>query len=169
LRLATLPGGSSDYDSKESFEFCNIQGAFLALTHAGRGVVGLLAWSTAGLLATLAAWFGIGRSAFARRPWTMIALAVAISLLPVYHRGYDRVIALALLPAAVEIAAARRGLAWGYAALLTLWIANDTVMAHILKRWHFAPQNGPEDVAFCMALLASLWLIRRPRLDRIGE
>jgi hypothetical protein len=38
-----------------------------------------------------------------------------------------------------------------------------------LKRWHFAPQNGPEDVAFCMALLASLWLIRRPRLDRIGE
>ena len=92
----------------------------------------------------------------------MIALAVAISVLPLYHRGYDRVIAIVLVPAAVEIAATDKRLAWLYAALLTLWIANDTIMSHILKRWLFAPQTPAEDVVFCTVLLASLWLMPRP-------
>jgi hypothetical protein len=47
-----------------------------------------------------------------------------------------------------------------YAALLTWWVANDTVTSHILKRWQFKPQNGIEDVLFCGVQLASLWWMR---------
>ncbi len=91
----------------------------------------------------------------------MIALLTGISLLPVYHRGYDRAIALLLAPAAVELATENKRLAWVYALLVALWIANDTVMTHILRRWHFVPQNPVEDLLFCLVLLASLW--PRPR------
>ena len=103
-----------------------------------------------------ACWLATKTNAIRRRPWTLIALATGISLLPVYHRGYDRVIALLLAPAAVEIGAETGWLAWVYAAVVTLWIANDTVMSHVLKRWHYKPQNGPEDVAFCIVMLVSL-------------
>ncbi len=158
LRLSAQPGGSSDYANRDAFDFLNLQGAFATIPHLSRSAITALAWASTALLAGLAA----TRRAWERRPWTLIALATAISLLPVYHRGYDRVIALVLVPAAVEIARTRRGLAWLYASLVTLWIANDTIMSHILKRWHFAPQNGVEDVLFCLVLLASL---RGARLD----
>jgi hypothetical protein len=129
-------------------------------------VVNALAWLTTAALAAVASWVAAKTDALRRRPWTMIALGVGISLLPVYHRGYDRVIALLLVPAAVEMAATRRWLAWAYAAVVTLWIANNTVMAHVLKRWHYAPQSPVEDVVFCALLLVSL---RRHELDTIAE
>jgi hypothetical protein len=157
LWLSALPGGSSDFANNESFDFLNIQTAFAAIPHASRALVQTLAWLTTAALATVALWVGHRRDALRSRPWTMIALLTAISLLPVYHRGYDRMIALLLVPAAVEIGATRRWLAWLYAAAVTLWIANDTVMSHVLKRWHFKPQNPVEDVVFCVFLLASLW------------
>ena len=157
LWLSALPGGSSDFANNESFDFLNIQTAFALIPHASRAAIQTLAWLTTALLAGATVWCGQRRDAFRRRPWTMIALLTAISLLPVYHRGYDRVIALLLAPAAAEIAAQRRWLAWIYALLVALWVANDTAMAHVLRRWHFVPQNPVDDVAFCLVLLLSLW------------
>jgi hypothetical protein len=128
-------------------------------------VVNALSWLTTAALATTAMWVGHKRDALRRWPWTIIALLTAISLLPVYHRGYDRAIALALAPAAVEINAKSRWLAWAYALMVALWIANDTVMTHVLRRWHYMPQSPVEDVLFCALLLASLWMrFEEPRL-----
>ena len=158
LWLAQLPGGSSDYANKESFDFLNLQNAFGAIPHIGRGAVNALAWLTTVTLAAAASWVAAKTDALRRRPWTMVALGVAISLLPVYHRGYDRVMALLLVPAALEIGASRRGMAWVNAALVTVWVANNTVMAHVLRRWQYAPQSPVEDVVFCMLLLVSLLL-----------
>ena len=165
LRLSSMPYGSSDFANNESFDFLNIQTAFATIPGISRTLVQLLAWLTTAILAVTAMLVGRHTCAVNRRPWTMIALATAISVLPVYHRGYDRVIALVLIPAAMEIAATSRRLAWLYAALLTLWIANDTIMSHILKRWLFKPQTPVEDVVFCTVLVASLWLLPRPALD----
>jgi hypothetical protein len=157
LWLSAMPGGSSDFANRESFDFLNLQTTFAAIPQISRAAVNSLAFLTTAALAVATLLLGRARNAVSRRPWTMIALAVAISVLPIYHRGYDRVIALLLVPAAVEIAATRRPLAWLYAALLTLWIANDTIMSHILKRWLFMPQTPVEDVAMCAVLLLSLW------------
>jgi hypothetical protein len=165
LWLSALPGGSSDFANTESFDFLNLQTAYALIPHASRAAIQALAWATTGLLAAAALWLGDRCDAFRRRPWTMIALLTAISLLPVYHRGYDRVIALLLAPAAVELARQRRRLAWAYASLVTLWIANDTVMTNMLRRWHFMPQNPVEDVLFCLVLLVSLWRQRRAAFE----
>jgi hypothetical protein len=165
LWLSALPGGSSDYANNESFDFLNIQTALALIPHASRTVVNALSWLTTAALATTAMWVGHKRDALRRWPWTIIALLTAISLLPVYHRGYDRAIALALAPAAVEINAKSRWLAWAYALMVALWIANDTVMTHVLRRWHYMPQSPVEDVLFCALLLASLWMrFEEPRL-----
>ena len=162
LWLSAMPGGSSDFASRESFDFLNIQITYVTIPNISRNVVNLLAWLTTATLAAAAMLLGRRPCAVNRRPWTLIALATAISVLPVYHRGYDRVIALVLIPAAMEIATTSKRLAWLYAALLTLWIANDTIMSHILKRWLFKPQTPVEDVVFCTVLLVSLWLLPCP-------
>lgn len=167
LWLSSMPGGSSDFASTESFDFLNLQTALAALGSLSRGAVNALAWLTTAALGAAMLLLGQRCRASDRRPWTLIALAAAISVLPIYHRGYDRVIALLLVPAAVEIGATSRAepgryMVWLYAALLTLWIANDTILSHILKRWLFLPQTPVEDVALCGVLLASLWLVPRP-------
>jgi len=162
LWLSSMPGGSSDFANNESFDFLNIQTTFATIPAISRTLVQLLAWATTVTLAAAALPIGRRVCAVNRRPWTMIALATAISVLPVYHRGYDRVIALVLIPATMEVAVTSKRLSWLYAALLTLWIANDTIMSHILKRWLFEPQTPVEDVVFCTVLLASLWVLPRP-------
>ena len=162
LWLSSMPGGSSDFANDEAFDFLNIQTTFAAIPAISRTMVQALAWFSTAALGTIALLVGRRVCGVNKRPWTMIALATAISVLPVYHRGYDRVIALVLIPAAMEIAATHKRVAWLYAAILTLWIANDTIMSHILKRWLFKPQNPAEDVVFCTVLLLSLWLLPRP-------
>jgi len=168
LRMSIVPGGSSDFANKDSFEFLNLQTFFARIANAPRAVVNALAWLTTAGLAAAACWLAIRTGAVRRRPWTMIALATAVSLLPVYHRGYDRVIAVVLVPAAAEIRSNNKSLAWLYAVVVTLWIANDTVMSHVFRRWHYIPQNGMEDVAFCVVLLVSLWW-QRQQHDRTVE
>ncbi len=158
LGLSVTPGGSSDFTNDEGYDFLNIQTALVHLPHAGRLGANLLAWAVTLALAAATLWSGLKRHAVRQRPWTLLALCVAISALPVYHRGYDRILGLLLAPAAFELARDRRWLAWLYALLLAFWVANDTLMAHIVRRWRFAPQNGVEDVLFCFVLLFSLWL-----------
>ena len=165
LWLTSLPGGTSDYANRESFDFLNLQTAVWALLHASRGAVNGLAWAVTVMLAGAVVWVARGRDALRRRPWTLVALAVSISLLPVYHRGYDRVIALVLAPAAVEVAERSRRWAWLYAAVVTVWVVNDTVTIHVLKRWRFAPQNGGEDLIFCAVLVSSLLMGLMPGLE----
>ena len=159
LSLATQPGGAADFSSvnDEAFDFLNLQPALDHLPGITRTLTSALAWSTALLLTAAALWMGLRRSLARSRPWTLIALAVAISLLPVYHRGYDRVIALLLIPAALELWQRSRIYAWAYCTVLTIWLANDTWMAHIGKRWQSTAQNGPEGLLLSLLLLASLW------------
>jgi hypothetical protein len=154
LALSAVPGGSADFGNKESFGFLNFQTVFGAIPGVGREVVNGLAWLTTAAFVAATAWIAMRRDALRRRPWTMIALAVSISLMPVYHRQYDRVIALVLVPAAMEM---RPRLAWVYAVLVTLWIANDAVTEHVLRRWRYAPVNPVWEVVFCAVLLVSLW------------
>ena len=105
LWLSSMAGGSSDFANDESFDFLNIQTTFGAIPSVPRLMVQALAWLTTAGLAAISLLVGRRLCAVNRRPWTMIALATAISVLPVYHCGYDRVVALVLIPATMESAA----------------------------------------------------------------
>lgn len=159
LKLSVAVGNTSDFSrvNIESFDFLNLQTMYSRASRVGRGLAEALAWLTTGT-AGLAAWWSVERTgALRRRRWTVIALLSVISLMPVYHRGYDRVVALLLVPAAVEMERISRRLAWGYAAAVCWWVANDTVMGHVLRRWHYAAQNGAEELVICAVLLGSFW------------
>ena len=164
LALSMEPGGTSDYANSWSFDFLNLQRMFW-MRGLSRDASATLAWSIAGVLGVTAVWVGRRTEAPRCRPWTMIALATGISLLPVYHRGYDRVIGLLLIPAATEVAERSRWLAWVYGAVVAMWLANETVMHFALRRLTGTSQNGVEDVLFCMVLLVSLGL--RERRERL--
>ena len=166
--LSVMPEGSSDFANREASDFLNIQTTFAAIPQLSRTAINGLAWTTTAALAGATAWLAARTDALKRRPWTLVALALAISLLPVYHRGYDRVAALLLIPAAAELTATRRWAAWLYCGLVAFWIANDTLMAHAIRRWRYKPQSPAEDVLFCLLLLSSLlWTSRTRRLDSI--
>jgi hypothetical protein len=157
LWLSSLPGASADFATLESYDFLNLQTIIAILPVPSRAAANAIAWIVTCLLVTSSAWLQRRRNTQHQHPWTLIALAVGISVLPVYHRGYDRVVGLLFLPAAMELYAHNRRLGWLFAALVACWAANDTVMTHILRRFHYMPQNGLEDVAFCLVLLYSLW------------
>ena len=161
--LSVMPEGSSDFANNEAADFLNIQGSYAAIPHISRAVVQTLAWTTTAALGIATGWLGTRSDALKKRPWTLVALALAISLLPVYHRGYDRVSALLLIPAVTELAGIRKWVAWLYCALVTFWIANDTLMAHVIRRWRYKPQSPVEDVLFCLILLATLLYLRGPK------
>jgi hypothetical protein len=155
------PRSSSDFAGLGSFDFLNLQTSFAERPRLGRGAINALAWGTAGMLGAAVCWLWAKTPALRRMPWTLLALVETISLLPVYHRGYDRCVALVLAPAAMELGRERRWLAWVYAAVVSLWMVNDTLMTYVLRRWRYTPQNPVEEVVFCVVLLAGVVLAWR--------
>jgi len=166
--LSVVPEGLSDFANREAFDFLNIQVTFAAIPHLSRTAINVLAWTTTAALAVATTWIAARTDALKKKPWTLVALALAISLLPFYHRGYDRVAALLLIPAAAELGVTRRWAMWLYSVLVAFWIANDTLMSHVLRRWRYKPQSPVEEVMLCLLLLASLlWTTPARRLDSI--
>ena len=159
--LSIAPLASSDFTSNFSFDFLNIQTSLATIHHLGRRSINALAWLTAAALAVIASILARRSGALQRHPWTMIALGQIISLLPIYHRGYDRVVALLLIPAAVELARTRRYIAWLYAAVVAFWLTNEKVWTHVLTRLRFQPLNPVIEIAFIAVLLASLWSVTK--------
>lgn len=159
LKASLAPGSTSDFSraNVESYDFLNVQAAYSRVGHVSRAAAEALAWVSTAALSAAAWWVERRTDALRRRPWTMVALLCLVGLLPVYHRGYDRVIALLLVPAAVEMERGSRWWAWGYAGAVCWWVANDTVMGHVLRRWHYVSQNGWEELVICVVLLGSLW------------
>lgn len=160
--LSVAPLASSDYRSYYSFEFLNLQTSLATIPHLGRRSITALAWIIAAALGLAAAILARKSGALERRPWTMIALGQIISLLPVYHRGYDRVIALILIPAAAELARTRRGIAWVFAVCVAFWLTNEKVWTYVLTKLRFQPLHPLIEVAFTLVLLASLRGVTKP-------
>lgn len=158
---SVAPLASSDFDSNYAFEFLNLQATYAVIHHIGRRTIIALAWLTTVALAGAAITLARRTDALQRRPWTMIAVGQTISLLPIYHRGYDRVIALLLLPAAIELAGTRRWLAWLYAGFIAIWLTNEKITTYIFTKLRFQPQNPVEELAFLLVLLGSLSAIPR--------
>jgi hypothetical protein len=110
-----------------------------------------------GLLVVAGLWIGLGRGGVRTRPRTLLALAVVVSLLPVYHRQYDRMLVLLLVPAAAEMGRAGRLLGWMFTGLGLAWMLWDVVgdrAARGENRWALSPVL---ELALCAVMLLSLW------------
>ena len=177
LHMSMLPGSTSDFSraNPDSFDFLNLQTMYSRLPRASAGLADSLAWVTAALITGATLWL-LRRRGDAPRPVpactfpVLLALATLISLMSLYHRGYDRVIALLLAPAAAAISIRSSKLAWLYAAMACWWIANDTLLQYGFRRWHLKTQNPAEELILCVILLASLhWMRREPSPEHALE
>ena len=115
---------------------------------------GVMAWSLTLLLAAAAYW----RRTVARFPWSTLALALLVSLLPVYHRKYDRVVVLLLVPAIAELdSAGRRRLAFLVACGAALWVVYSQVFQYVGARLLKLPLSPMIELAMCGVLLWAMW------------
>ena len=91
----------------------------------------------------------------------MLAILALLTLLPGYHRTYDRVIMLLIVPAALEML--ELGPAWAAAmmALTGLWIDSDVLFLQVLRRFRETPVSPVLELALCILLLVSLLVQRK--------
>jgi hypothetical protein len=104
------------------------------------------------LLAMATGWQTYRSRAMQTAPWTVLALLALLTLLPAYHRGYDRVIALLLIPAVVEIGNNSARTAQIFALLSVFWLTSDMV----LRRWVSVPVRPAAELMMIAILLVSL-------------
>ena len=154
VRLSLLPGHLSDSSPRNpsSYDFLNLQALLLfALPIPTLWANCIAAAITAGLAGAVG-WFWRRKDAVRNRPWTMLALLVLISLMPLYHRGYDRLLGLLLVPAIVELNEQARIEAWATAAMAVIWLTSDM----FLRRWISVPVRPALELIICALLLTSL-------------
>jgi hypothetical protein len=165
VKLALTAGQSSDASLSNgvSFTFLNLQATFLRIPGIGRHGADALSWAITACLAGTAWRLGGPRRQLSTMPWTMLALIVTISLLPLYHQGYDRVIVLLMAPAVVEMAQYAKRIAWGFAAVLAFWMLRDTVVSHVLRRWYMVSMNPKVELVMCAVLI---WALARGQVRR---
>jgi hypothetical protein len=157
MKLALEPGHMSDPSAAnhDSFDFLNLQvPLYRLLPNAAAG--NLISYAVAFALFLALAYATLGRAAFDERPYTIVAILMLLSLLPVYHRFYDELLLLLLIPALAELRRSGHPLYWGLTALTFLWIFNHRIATDISPRAGLFPYTPFVEVLMCVALLASL-------------
>ncbi len=156
MKLALEPGHLSDPSpaNPDSFDFLNLQvPLYRLLPNAAVGNAVSYAVTLALFLAL--AYATLGKAAFRERPYTIIAILVLLSLLPAYHRVFDKLLLLLLIPALWELRRCCRTLYWGMTALAFLWIFNSRLATDISPRAGLFPYTAFVEILMCITLLAS--------------
>jgi hypothetical protein len=159
MKLALQPGHLSDPSTAnpDSAGFLNLQVTLsrlipnLLLDNVLTDVVALI------LLLGFAYAYWRERSLARERPYTIVAGLVLISLISVYHRHYDRLLILLLIPALWELRHLSRLFYWNLTALTFLWIFNQRLLSHISVRAASFPYTPLVEVVMCGVFLASLF------------
>jgi hypothetical protein len=154
VRVSLLPGGLSDASpqNQSSYDFLNLQVLLLRVPPMSEQMADRIAQSITLLLAMATGWQAYRSRAMQTAPWTVLALLALLTLLPAYHRGYDRVIALLLIPAVVEIGNNSARTAQIFALLSVFWLTSDMV----LRRWVSVPVRPAAELMMIAILLVSL-------------
>ncbi len=142
LALGFQPGHSSDgsLQNPNAFRFLNLaplmSGLSLGRTAAANAVLAITA-----LCAALLLYVGRGRTVLQTRPWTMLALLLLLTCMPLYHREYDRCLLLALAPAAMETED-HPWLRWFVAITALVWFWSEPLLSRLPPRTQGMPLNG---------------------------
>jgi hypothetical protein len=100
------------------------------------------------------------------RPYTIIAALVMLSTLPLYHRVFDGLLLIFVIPALAELRWRSRPLYWGVTALSFLWFFSHRLLSHLFPRTALFPYTAFVGVAICLALILSLGVGRHGELRR---
>lgn len=158
MKLALQPGHLSDPSNAnpDSSGFLNLQVPLYRLIPNLR--VDNLLTDIVALVFLLGLAYTYWREAAAReRPYTIVAVLVLISLISVYHRHYDRLLILLLIPALWELRHLSRLFYWNLTALIFLWIFNQRLLNHLSLRAGTFPYTPLVEVVMCGVFLASLF------------
>ncbi len=163
-QLALLPGNTSDSSrgNPEYLTFLSIQ-AIPYFLHATPPVPALFGWGVTAVVLAVALAAQKRNDAGHRLVWTWVALAVLLSLLPVYHRRYDRLLAILFVPAVVELfAVGRRKLAWVVSLAGMLYLLSDAIFQYRFRWLLRLPLNSLDELLLCALLLWAMWSYRAP-------
>ncbi|HEY4048989.1 MAG TPA: glycosyltransferase 87 family protein [Acidobacteriaceae bacterium] len=158
MKLALQPGHLSDPSNAnpDSAGFLNLQVPLYRLIPNLR--VDNLLTDIVALVFLLGLAYAYWRETAAReRPYTVIAVLALISLISIYHRHYDRLLILLLIPALWELRHLSRLFYWNLTALIFLWIFNQRLLSHIPARAGEFPYTPLVEVVICGVFLASLF------------
>jgi hypothetical protein len=156
MKLALEPGHLSDPSraNPDSLGFLNLQVPLYRLwPNAAAG--NLISYAVTLALFLALAYATVGKATFRKRPYTIIAILVLLSLLPAYHRIFDKLLLLLLIPALWELRRCCRTLYWGMTALTFLWIFDQRLAEDISSRATLFPYTPFVEILMCVALLAS--------------
>ena len=93
----------------------------------------------------------------------------ASALLPVYHRVFDELLLIFVIPALAELRYRSRPLYWGVTALTFLWIFSHRLLSHLFPRTALFPYTAFVGVAICLGLILSLGVGRHGELRKQQE
>jgi len=160
LALGFQTGHSSDGSLRNpfAFEFVNLQPLFSWLG-LGPKTDRLAACAVTAAIGALVFAAGRSRNLLERRPWTMLSLVLLLSLMPMYHREYDRCLLLALAPAAMELEqdpAYKPWLLWLLPATAAVWFCSEWMLLTFLPGLQGVPLNAACTLALAGLLLWSL-------------
>ena len=155
MKLSLEPGHLSDPSpaNPDSFDFLNLQVPLDRLL-PNAAVANAISDAVTIALFLALAYLTLGKAAFDERPYTIIAILVLLSLLPAYHRVFDKLLLLLLIPALWELRRCR-SLYWGMTALAFLWIFDHRLATDISPRAGLFPYTAFVEILMCIALLAS--------------
>ena len=149
-----------------SYTFLQLQALFLQHSGTSVDLANLLTASLMLLLLFTGFRLSIWQRSILILPWTSLALLVILSLLPVYHRHYDRMLVLLLIPAAMELERFFPRVRWLLPAITACWMLWDTVADHLLGERVILALNPIFELALCLLLLSLLAQNRLAPLDR---
>lgn len=147
--------------------FLQVQALLLEWPGVGRLGANLVTGLVVLGLAAAIWWVGTRAGALEQRPWTMLALMEVWVLLFVYHRQYDRVMALLVVPAVVEVGRRSRVWGWGLGVLVVGWVVWDAVLERVWPGGLRVAWSPVMELLMCGWMLAALW--RQRGSSRLGE
>lgn len=157
IKLSLERGHLSDPSSAnpDSPDFLNLQVPLARLDLSLPAANGISYLVTFALFAGLA-YVYLHEKTARSRPYTIIAVLTLISLLATYHRGYDRLLILLIIPALWELRWRSRVLYWTLTATMFLWIFNHRILEDLSSRAATFPITAFLELAMCLLFLASL-------------
>ena len=123
----------------------------------------VLAWGIVLCVIVAAVMINRRNGAWRRWVWCSVALCVLLSVMPVYHNKYDRLIALAVLPACAQLdTQAHKVVVWLLSAIAAFWVLSEQIFDHVLGRAARWPVNQAIPLVLCALLL---WAMAQQQRD----
>lgn len=144
-----------------AYTFLQLQALLLEIPSMHRFAANVVTALAVTLLAAFIWGISVRTHALLRRPWTLIAVCALLTLLPIYHRQYDRILVLLVLPAILELARLPRGWMIAFSTSVAAWLLWEPLLERLLRREPAFAWSVLLELFLSVLLIASLYFERR--------